>query len=90
MVLTIIETVSVLAVVIGAIIAVFGAPPSGTLAFAEARVILLIIGPLGRFATWPIAPAQALSPQGDRRHSGVCSSSTDSPRSPLDSEPVFV
>jgi hypothetical protein len=48
MVLTIIETVSVLAVVIGAIIAVFGAPSSGTLAFAEARVILLIIGPLGR------------------------------------------
>ena len=43
MVLTIIETVSVLAVVIGAIIAVFGAP-----SFAQARVILLIIGPLGR------------------------------------------
>ena len=75
MVLTIIETVSVLAVVIGVIIAVFGAPSSGTPAFAEAPVILLIVGPFGAlFGTWPIVPAQALvGSQGDRRRSGVCS-----------------
>ena len=60
MVLTIIETMSILAVVIGVIIAVFGAPSSGP----------LVRGgtgdppyhrPLGAlFATWPIVPAQAL------------------------------
>ena len=70
MVLTIIGIVSVLAVVIGVIIAVFQAPP-----FADALVILFIVSPFGAlFATWPIVPAQALvRPSGDRRRSGVCS-----------------
>jgi len=43
MVLTIIGIVSVLSVVIGVIIAVFQAP-----SFADALVILFIVGPLGR------------------------------------------
>jgi flagellar motor component MotA len=62
MVLTIVGIISVLAVVIGVIIAVFQAP-----SFADALVILfIIVGPFGAlFATWPIAPAQALKAIAD-------------------------
>ena len=68
MVLTIIGIVSVLAVVIGVIIAVFQAPP-----FADALVILFIVSPFGAlFATWPMAPAQALKAVADVAD-GVCS-----------------
>ena len=57
MVLTIVGIISVLAVVIGVIIAVFQAP-----SFAEALVILFIVGPFGALiATWPTAPAQPSS-----------------------------
>jgi len=54
MVLTIVGIVSVLSVVIGVIIAVFQAP-----SFANALVVLLIVGPFGAlFAAWPITRAQ--------------------------------
>jgi len=50
----IVGIVSVLSVVIGVIIDVFQAP-----SFADAPVILLIVGPFGAlFATWPITRAQ--------------------------------
>jgi hypothetical protein len=53
--------VSVSSVVIGVIIAVCQAP-----SFAHAPVILFIVGPFGAlFATWPIAPAQALKATAD-------------------------
>jgi hypothetical protein len=61
MVLTRAGTVSVSFVVIGVIITVFQAP-----SFADALVILFIVGPIGAlFATWPIAPAQALKASAD-------------------------
>ena len=61
MVLTSAGIVSVSSVVIGVIIAVFQAP-----SFADALVILFIVGPIGAlFATWPIAPAQALKASAD-------------------------
>ena len=83
--LTIIGIVSVLAVVIGVIIAVFQAPP-----LADALVILFIVSPFGAlFATWPMAPAQALKAIADVAD-GACSSPTDSPMSPLGGEPVFM
>jgi hypothetical protein len=86
MVLTSVGIVSVSFVVIGVIIAIFQAP-----SFADAPVILFIVGPFGALlATWPTAPAQPLGPQGDRRRSGVRSSRTDSPMSPLGGQPVLV
>jgi hypothetical protein len=86
MVLTIVGIVSDLSVVIGVIIDVSQAP-----SFADAPVILFIVGPFGALlAPWPTAPAQPLGPQGDRRRSGVRSSRTDSPMSPLGGEPVLV
>jgi hypothetical protein len=61
MVLTSAGIVSVSFVVIGVIIAVFQAP-----SFADALVILFIVGFFGAlFATWPIAPAQALKASAD-------------------------
>ena len=61
MVLTSAGIVSVSFVVIWVIIAVFQAP-----SFADALVILFIVGPIGAlFATWPIAPAQALKASAD-------------------------
>jgi hypothetical protein len=61
MVLTIVGIVSVLSVVIGVIIDVFQAP-----SFADAPVILLIVGPFGAlFATWPIALGQGLKAIAD-------------------------
>ena len=89
MVLTIVGIVSDLSVVIGVIIDVFQAP-----SFADALVVLLIVGPFGAlFATWPIAPAQALvvGPLGDHRDVAECVlRPTDSPMSPLGGEPVLV
>jgi hypothetical protein len=88
MALTIIGTVSVLAVVIGVIISVFQAPSSGTLVRGRALVMLFIVDPLG--AVSDLVYRAGTGPQGDRRRSGGCSSRTDSPMSPLGGEPVFV